>query len=126
MHMAKDFLRVTSVESTAAAVNLIELDLPEVLDTVEFDQFSTTLISAVSAAPDQPWILDLTRVSYMGSAMLGLMVNVRQVVKQSAGRLVLCGMSPRLHGIFRACTLERLFVIAKARPDAVKAASSRY
>ena len=43
-------------------------------------------------------MLDLTDVVYMGSSVLGLMVNVRQTIKSAGGKLVLCGMSERLHG----------------------------
>ena len=126
MPMAKDFLTVTTAAAAGVPVHVVELDLPEVLDATEFDQFSTNLLSAVGGAPAERWVLDLGRVSYMGSAILGLMVNVRQVVKDSSGRLVLCGMSSRLHGVFRACSLERLFVISKSRTDAERAAASRY
>ena len=41
--------------------------------------------------------------SYMGSAVLGLMVNIRQVVMKGHGKVVLCGMSDRLMRIFETC-----------------------
>jgi anti-anti-sigma factor len=59
----------------------------------------------------------------MGSAMLGLIVNVRQQVKTAGGKLALCNMSPRLAEIFRMCSMERLFTITRTRADAIKAVS---
>jgi anti-anti-sigma factor len=57
----------------------------------------------------------------MGSAMLGLMVNIRQRIKSGGGQLTLCNVSPRLLAIIRACSMERLFRIARSRADAIKA-----
>jgi anti-anti-sigma factor len=58
----------------------------------------------------------------MGSAMLGMMVNFRQHVQANKGKLVLCGVSPRLLEIIRTCCMDRLFPIAKNRPEAMKLA----
>jgi anti-anti-sigma factor len=52
--------------------------------------------------------------------MLGLIVNIRQQIKSGGGRLIVCGMSPRLTEIFHNCSMERLFTIVKTRPDALK------
>lgn len=58
----------------------------------------------------------------MGSAMLGLLVNVRQRVKAARGKLVLCGLSPQLASIFQACCMDRLFTTARDRARALIAA----
>jgi anti-anti-sigma factor len=100
---------------------VVELHLPEHLDSGEFDRLNEAMLKVFAEQPDAAWVLDLSRLSYMGSSVLGLMVNVRQRVKEADGRLALCGMSPRLHQIFRTCCLERLFVIKPDRAGAVRA-----
>jgi anti-anti-sigma factor len=65
------------------------------------------------------WIIDLSAVTYMGSAMLGMLVNVRQQIKAGGGRLLLCGLSKPLMTIFRTCCMERLFTIVKDRGAAL-------
>ena len=52
--------------------------------------------------------------------MLGLMVNFRQRVQSTKGKLALCSLSPKLLDIFQTCCLDRLFKIAKNRPEAIK------
>jgi anti-anti-sigma factor len=99
---------------------VVELSLPVSLDSVEFDSINQSLLDVIGREPQAWWILDLARLSYMGSAALGLMVNLRQQIKRGGGKLVLCGMSPRLQQIFRACCMERLFVIKATRVDALK------
>lgn len=111
--------RVKSIES----VQLIELLLPETIDPADFDQLNEGMLAHFDGSASKAWIMDLTAVNYMGSAMLGLIVNIRQRVKSGGGRLVLCGMSKQLSEIFYTSSMQRLFTIAKTRPDAIKALS---
>jgi len=115
--MAKNLFRI----STSESVNVLELTLPSVIDGADFDNLNESVLDAIQAAAAQPWVLDLSGVLYVGSAMLGMMINVRQRIKEAEGRLVLCGLSARLNEIFHACCMERLFTITRSRADALKA-----
>ena len=107
---------------TDQSVNIIEMELPEYLDSTEFDRLNESLMGLFDGKKHQAWIFDLTNVRYMGSAMLGMMVNFRQRVNSVKGRLILCGVSPRLLDIIETCCMDRLFPIAKTRADAIKMA----
>ncbi|HVT87287.1 MAG TPA: STAS domain-containing protein [Tepidisphaeraceae bacterium] len=109
-------LRVQDLPSA----HLMELLLPEAIDPMEFDRLNETVLQVLDGKAKEHWVLDLTSVTYMGSAMLGLIVNIRHRVKAGGGKLVLCNMSAQLAEIFRMCSMERLFTIAKTRPDALK------
>lgn len=104
------------------AVQVIHLALPDRLDSDEFDRLNESLLDVLAKQPAGGWVLDLTDLHYAGSSLLGLMVNIRQRIKQAGGRLVLFGASDRLMQIFRTCSLERLFVIRKSEDDAVSRA----
>jgi anti-sigma B factor antagonist len=114
--MPQEMFQVLAVDSA----RVVELSLPVSLDSGEFDSINEFLLEVVSKEPQMWWVLDLSRLSYMGSAALGLMVNVRQRVMRGGGKLVLCGMSAKLQQIFRTCCLERLFTIKASRADALK------
>jgi len=105
------------------AVRVIALALPEQLESSEFDTLNDVVRRTIAEAPAGAWVLDLTEVNYMGSSVLGLMVNVRQTVKSAGGTLVLAGLSPRLSEIFRACSLQQLFTITRLRDEAVRRAT---
>ena len=109
--------------SREGSVNVVDLTLPHTLDIQEFDRLNESILGLIRRELEGGWVLDLSRLSYMGSAALGLLVNLRQQIKQSGGRLVLCGLSPQLLHIFKTCCMERLFKIVKTREDAVSAAS---
>lgn len=108
--------------SKSGTVNIVDLTLPPTLDIDEFDRLNESILELIRSEPDGQWVLDLSQLSYMGSAALGLLVNLRQQIKQSGGRLVLCGLSAQLLQIFRTCCMEKLFRIVKTRKDAIAAA----
>src|SRR5438874_13715949 len=113
--MDSDLFRVSEVDS----VTVVELALPQSLESSEFDRLNDTILQLIGQRPGGRWVLDLEHVSYMGSSTLGLMVNIRQRVRTASGRLILCCLSSRLLQIFRTCCLERLFVIAHTCADAM-------
>jgi anti-anti-sigma factor len=113
--MPTDYVRF---QSTADA-NIIELRFPETLEAVEFDELNTSMLALLNGQSKKKWIIDLSAVSYMGSAMLGLLVNMRQKIKAEGGRLLLCGLSKPLMTIFKTCCMERLFTIVKDRAAAL-------
>lgn len=115
--MSSEMLKISVVDS----VNVVALHLPEELDSTEFDQLNESLAGVFAPAAGKKWVLDLASVQYMGSAALGLVVNIRHQVKSMDGRLALCNMSPRLEKVFRACSLERLFTIRRTVDEAFRA-----
>jgi anti-anti-sigma factor len=110
-----EFFRVEPIQS----VRVIKLTLPETIDVLEFDRLNESVLDVLNAHANQPWVLDLSSVTYLGSATLGLIVNIRQRIKSAGGRLVVCGLSARLVDIFRTSSMERLFTITRDRSDAL-------
>src|SRR5437763_17128613 len=113
--MPSELLKVSNHKS----VNVIELFLPEDLDSTEFDRLNERLDAALSTQSGDRWILDLKQVEYMGSAALGLTVNIRQRGKSQPGQLALCNMSPRLLQIFQTCRLAGRCPVTRAGECAV-------
>lgn len=99
--------------------HVAELFLRDSLDEMEFDSLNEAMLKAIDSSASGAWILDLSQTTYMGSAVLGLLVNLRQRIKQAQGTLVLCSVSPQLEKIFRACCMERLFTMVKTRSEAL-------
>jgi len=105
--------------SQIGSINVVILRLPEMMDSHEFDRLNDDVLAAITNAPQGRWVFDLSNLNYMGSSSLGLMVNIRQRVKQVGGHLILSNMTPPLLKIFRTCCLERLFTITRTREDAM-------
>ena len=100
-------------------MQILQFSLPPILDIIDVDTLIDSVLKQLEAKVGQKWVVDLSRTEYLGSSMLGLFVNMREKVRQAGGVLVLCGMSPALTRIFKACCLERLFTIVKGRSEAM-------
>ncbi len=107
------------------SVQVMRFRLPITMDAMEIDELMTSALRSVDSNSKRPWVLDLTEVEYMGSAMLGLMVNIRERVRRGGGKLVLCGLSDQLLRTFQTCCLERLFMIVKTTPEAIETLEKR-
>ena len=105
--------------SAVDIVQVIRLTLPEALDSGEFDRLNETVLTVIAPRAGASWVIDLSELRYAGSSVLGLLVNIRQRVKESGGRLVICGLSELLLQIFRTCSLERLFIVRRSLDEAV-------
>jgi anti-anti-sigma factor len=99
-------------------IQIIELRLPLQMDVLMFDDLNSALLSHIVANRGD-YLIDLSRTDYVGSAVLGLLVNVRQKVRAAGGRLVLCQLSPRILEIFRIGSLQQLFTLATTRDEAL-------
>ena len=56
-------------------------------------------------------IVDLAGVRYMDSSGLATMVQALQAQKAQNGKLVLCNLPDRVHGVFRIARLDSIFTI---------------
>ena len=117
--MSQDLFTLSAV----GEAHIIELSLPLNLDAGQFDYLNETLGQLINTTPQKRWVVDLARVEYGGSAMLGLLVNLRQRIKQQGGSLVLCRLSDQLQKTMSTCSLDRLFKTVGTREMAVKVAS---
>ncbi|MCS7033321.1 MAG: STAS domain-containing protein [Phycisphaerae bacterium] len=98
--------------------HVLQLTVPASADVSEFDKLNQAALSEIESAADQGWILDMSGCSYVGSAALGFMINVRQRIKKANGALVLCGVSKHIASTLRASSLGRLFYITEDRASA--------
>ena len=64
-------------------------------------------------------VIDLQDVDYLGSILLGLLINIRTKVKGVGGTVVLAGLPVRLIHIVRTASLDRLFELYSSRDDAL-------
>jgi anti-anti-sigma factor len=103
------------------SVGVVEFRARPDSDTMALDALLEEIARELRERGLTGWVVDLTQVTYLNSAGLGLMCNIRFKAKEAQAKLALCGLSPRLLELFRSCCLERLFVISKTRQQALAA-----
>ena len=58
--------------------------------------------------------LDLTRLNFISSAGMGLLVRIHQSLKENGGKLVLAAPRPLVREAFRRAALQKVFEIRDA------------
>ncbi|KKL57020.1 hypothetical protein LCGC14_2239560, partial [marine sediment metagenome] len=54
-------------------------------------------------------LLDFSRVKFLSSAMLGVLISLQKRSAGIKGRVVICGLRPELHKVFKITRLDKLF-----------------
>ena len=110
--------------AAGAGVHVLELSIPRNVDMYEFDRVNDEIARVTADGRAGRWVLDMSGSLYVGSAILGVLVNVRQRIRGGGGRVAVCGLSEALVHAMKTCSLYNLFSIAETRADAVRLVKS--
>ncbi len=72
------------------------------------------LIALADSVYDGELHLDFTRIGYLGSSALAVLVSVHRRIADAGGQLVLCNLAPYLEDLFRLTRLDTLLHVRSA------------
>jgi stage II sporulation protein AA (anti-sigma F factor antagonist) len=64
-------------------------------------------------------VLDLSRLAYISSAGLRVVLQLAKQIKQQAGSLVLCNLQPHVHEVFEISGFLGIITAVNSRDDAL-------
>ena len=65
-------------------------------------------------------IIDLSKVTYLNSTAIGVLVSAHTTYARNKGHVKLCGINKNINNIFVITKLTMVFDVAETREDAVK------
>jgi anti-sigma B factor antagonist len=68
-------------------------------------------------------IIDLSKVTYLNSTAIGVLVSAHTTFAKNKGRVKLCGINKNINNIFVITKLTLVFDVAETREEAVQALS---
>jgi len=83
------------------------------------DKFRNELLAEIDKDTNQI-IVDLTKVSVMNSAGLGVLLQAHDKIKQRTGRLIITGLQPVMQDIFRRMKLDSFFEVCKDKEEGLQ------
>lgn len=104
-----------------ADVVVIEFLVPGICDGPEIDELSNELHELIGRSTSKKMIIDLSRVRFVASRAVSLIVNIKQLIDVHGGVLLVCGLREQLQQIFRLSGLERFLSLQPTRNDALAA-----
>jgi len=90
----------------------------KILDEAAIQELGTELFALVEVDNRKALLLDFAGVEFLSSAALGKLITFDRKVKNSKGRLKMCGVAPGILEVFQITKLNKVFDI---RPDAADA-----
>lgn len=78
-----------------------------------------TAVRQASAPRPPKLIVDLSRVDYMNTPGLAVLVEALQSTRKAKTRLILCGINPRVKAIFQIAKLNTVFEIVDSLDSAI-------
>lgn len=72
----------------------------------------------------QTLIFDFEAVKFFSSQVLGLLLDVRKKLAESGGQVMISGINPQLHRVFKITNLDKVFQFFPNRQEALKMAKA--
>jgi anti-anti-sigma factor len=89
------------------------------LDTIEAEPLHKHLRGRIQAGANRI-VLDASKLTYICSTGLRVMILAARQVAEASGRIVVCGLNQRLQGIFATMGFSRIFDVYDSLEEAVK------
>lgn len=93
----------------------------ETLTLSELETVASLLRNYILQKRPDRLILDFSRLRFLSSMMLGLLVDTWRRLKDYGGRMRICGLQPNLMRVFRVTHLDRIFEFSPDCDDALEA-----
>ncbi|OHB56546.1 MAG: hypothetical protein A2Y07_09515 [Planctomycetes bacterium GWF2_50_10] len=102
-------------------VSLIEFNTGSICDIAQIDSVTRQLKKYIADNSPKKLIIDFSKVKFFTSQTLGLLLDIWRKLQTAGGELVISGINPQLHRVFKITNLDKLF---KFFPDSESAAKS--
>ena len=79
------------------------------LDVQQAKELRSKVAEELIEEPEWTYILDMSRVSYLDSSGLGMLVYLKKEVSRRSGKLLLSGLQESVANVFRLTRLDEFF-----------------
>lgn len=107
------------VVQTIGGVTVVLFDTNNVLDAVQIQRMSEELYRLVDEQDRRQVVLDFGKVRVLSSQAIGMLLNLRKKSQAIKGEVILCGIRPDLHKVFRITQIDKLFRFFGTERDAL-------
>ena len=106
--------------SVQGQVTIISLDAAAI-STSGIDPIAQALREIIDQQHPKKVAIDFSRVRFLSSMMLGLLVDTWRRMKEYGGRIQICGIDPQLMRVFRITHLDKIFEFSGDLDSALEA-----
>ena len=103
-----------------ADVTVVTLQVNRLLESRELENLGEELYRLVDQLDRRKLILDCSKVQYLASAAISVLVNLQKKSMAIKGTLIICGMRKELMQLFEITKLTKLFKFASDEKAALQ------
>jgi len=90
-------------------VTVVNLNDSSILDALQVEQIGEQLFDLVTARACKKIVIDFSKVKFLSSSALGILIRLRKEAESIKGKIIFCGLRKDLRQIFKITNLEKLF-----------------
>ncbi len=94
---------------TVADITLARFREPAILEATLVERLGTQLYRLVDEQHCRKLILDFTKVQFLASGAVGIVIALQRRMASAQGRLVICGLRKELMRVFQILNVEKVF-----------------
>ena len=113
----KDIVKIT----TRDEVTVVSFNEISIGTGVNVEAFSNQIIRLIESEKPAKMVVDFERVKFFSSQTLGLLLHIRNKLRAYGGDVVISGINPQLHRVFRITNIDKIFSFYEDIESAVKA-----
>lgn len=100
---------------------VVRIEEPALLNDFRSNSFRDTLYEAVEGGEGSRVAVDLSRVDFLSSSGVAILVGLKRRLDSKQGKLVLFGVTPVVYDLLRITRLIQYFAFADNEGDAIAA-----
>lgn len=90
-------------------VMVVSFQNVSVLDSANIETLGRNLLELVEKQDNRKVVLEFSAVRFMSSQALGVLLQLKKAMDPVKGKVVIAGIRPELHKVFKITNLHKLF-----------------
>ena len=90
-------------------VTVVSFQNISVLDSANIEALGRNLLDLIVKQDNRKLVLEFTAVKFMSSQALGVLLQLKKAMDPVKGKIVIVGIRPELHKVFKITNLHKLF-----------------
>ena len=113
--MAKSKILVETLQD----VTVVTFTDSSILEALVIQQIGEEIYKLVDEQAKRKLVLDFSRVRFMSSQALGMLINLRKKCQAIKGELIFCAVQPEIQKVFKIMNLTKIFKFVPSERDAL-------
>jgi|GEM_PF-588348 len=90
-------------------ITIVRFTNPTILDAYHINDVSKELYALVEQEGCRQIVLDFADIRMLSSQTLSVLLNMRKILDEVAGKMVISGIDPKLYRVFKITNVNSLF-----------------